>query len=291
VKLPDFRKNPGLNALKALMGIPPDRFARFNPGVVDLPATDEAKLRNGDGIDVDAKDIVFESDGTFSFKGVRVVIYIRDVANYGGTRADLPRYHMLQCKTIQGKKADGTFDRYVVNAEPNGCFKIKSITNNRATERFEDLRVCQNCLSEVRFWGFHHGLAEAAKEQIVSSFKPKDFFEAYPMSLFEELPVYDVESYPTNVYPPDFPQIAERLKRVRNFTCEDCGDWLKDQCLRPFLHVHHRNAQKSDNRPVNLEVVCYECHAKKPGHLHMHNARLLEYRAVRPRPERSPYLR
>lgn len=289
MKLPDFRKDAYLNEVKGLMGIPSDRLARFNPGVIDLPPDDEEKLRSGVGIEVDAKEIVFENDGTFSYKGVRVVIYIRDVANYGGMKSDLPRYHVLQCKTIQGKKGDGTFDRYVVNAEPNGRFKIKSITNNRASERFEELRVCQNCLSEVRFWGFHTNMSASVKERIVSAFKPKDFFDAYPMSLFEELPVYDVESYPTNVYPPDFPQITERLKRIRNFACEECNDWLKETRFRNFLHVHHRNAQKFDSRPTNLEVLCYECHARKPGHSHMNTVKLLEYRSLRPRPQKATF--
>ena len=290
MKLPDFRTDILLNEIKAKLGIPANKFAIFNPGVVDLTPAEEIAIRNGDGIDAAPEDIIFEKDGTFSFKGIRIVIYISNVSNYGGSIIDdLPRYHLLQCKTIREKKANGSFGRYVVNAEADGHFKINVVTNNKGKELKADLKVCQNCLAEVGFWGFSYSLSSEIKERIVLEFKPKDFFEAYPMSLFEELPVYDVESYPENIYSKDFYQIAERIKRIRNFTCEECNDFLRDEKFRRFLHVHHENMQKSDNRAHNLKVLCYECHSRKPSHSHMRNKLLRVYLNIKPRPPKSRY--
>jgi len=36
-----------------------------------------------------------------------------------------------------------------------------------------------------------------------------------------------------------------------------------------YLHVHHRNGQKNDNRDSNLAVMCVACHAEQPMRGHM----------------------
>ena len=287
MKLPDFWSNAELNFLKVKMGLNENILARFSPGIIDLSLEEEEAIKSGNGIDVDAENINLESDGTFSYKGIRVVIHIRDVANYGHDEIELPKYHLIQCDVISSMKTNGRFHRYVVNAEPEGKFKIKRIHNNVPKFSFENLRVCQKCLSEKGFWGFSFGQSKEVREKIVSDFKPKDFFEAYPMTLFNELPIYDVESYPTNIYSKDFPQIAERVKRIRNYTCEECGVWLKDAKFKQYLHAHHKNSQKSDNRFQNLKVLCIECHARY--HSHMKNDKLSEYKKIWPRPPISPY--
>ena len=39
---------------------------------------------------------------------------------------------------------------------------------------------------------------------------------------------------------------------------------LKDN--KGFLHVHHKDGIKGNNKPSNLEVLCMLCHREKPFH-------------------------
>ena len=57
---------------------------------------------------------------------------------------------------------------------------------------------------------------------------------------------------------------SKHLKDHAKWVCEECGaDKSKDP---GNLHTHHINGIKTDNKPSNLIVLCYDCHSKKPGH-------------------------
>jgi hypothetical protein len=36
--------------------------------------------------------------------------------------------------------------------------------------------------------------------------------------------------------------------------------------LRKYLHTHHINGRKDDNRDDNLQALCIACHADLPAH-------------------------
>jgi len=60
-------------------------------------------------------------------------------------------------------------------------------------------------------------------------------------------------------YPPDWPQIAYRIKRIAGWRCEHCGQ--KDDRLAGYmLTVHHLNGIKADCRWQNLVALCQRCH-------------------------------
>ena len=52
-----------------------------------------------------------------------------------------------------------------------------------------------------------------------------------------------------------FKILKRRLLIERGKKCERCG-YDRYQ----ILHVHHKNRNRSDNRPENLEIICPNCH-------------------------------
>ena len=91
-----------------------------------------------------------------------------------------------------------------------------------------------------------------------------------------------------NDYPPDWPDIAARIKAEVHYICEDCGR----QCRRPgerfdthrrTMSVHHVGAPKPDGsegdqhdkmdvRRENLLALCSKCHLARDLPIHMANA-------------------
>ena len=69
-----------------------------------------------------------------------------------------------------------------------------------------------------------------------------------------------------NGYPYEFFLVSKELKMKNNYTCQDCGVCLiirggrKREGHRRYLHAHHINGDKKDNREINLRILCVECH-------------------------------
>lgn len=76
-------------------------------------------------------------------------------------------------------------------------------------------------------------------------------------------------------YPPDWPQIARRIKDAADWRCERCRHpWrhymvmpCDDQCTHPpdlaehrVLTVHHLDGNKANVADWNLAALCQRCH-------------------------------
>jgi len=268
--LPDFRVNEDLNRLKDKMGIPRDVFGVGTGYVVQnrLSTKEREDLASGVGVDVSWNDLVVLQNATFVFKGERVLIYIRDVHAFGGTENE-PRYHLKTCSRIKDMHKKNRFGRYVVAQEPNGEFEIHVTRNYTKTREKRRLRVCRFCLNELAFDGFQFLRSAQSRSEFVSNFTPDRFFALYPRSPHTKVPSYGPEGAPPNDYTKDFPQISVALRDGVGWRCQQCGRLLSAAGDKKFLHVHHRNGDRWDNSPENLEAVCIGCHAEKPAHSHM----------------------
>lgn len=266
MKLPNFFDHPGLNELRVLMKAHELGSFRGNVPRSGLSDHDLIALA-GVGIDVSTDDIVFNEDGTLGYRGLRVLVYIRDVMNFHGVIADdrLPRFHFAACKTLIEMQARNRFARYVVATRNDGLFSINErLPDGRFRASELELRVCQNCLERIAYEGFSSNLSREARLVRVRSFKLSQFFEKYPVDLIDRRPEYDSSSQPLNDYSSDWPFVSERIKSVRGGQCERCS------CVpiaSRYLHVHHRNGMKYDNADENLQVLCLGCHAEEHPHM------------------------
>lgn len=263
---------PELNALRRQMGAQPRDFVlKIDPN--RLTEAELERILRG-GIDVRADEVRVLSDGTLAYKDSRVLVYIRDISK--DKRAEgawrLPKFHLANCDTLQQMRRNNRYDRYVVAARDDGYFEVNFLENNRAVKSSpERLHVCQNCLALLAFDGFHMGQPREVRRDQVAAFKLTQFFERYPRALLLDRPQHLSDSAPLNVYSNDFDALSRRIKIERGWKCagRNCGVVLADRALRRFLHVHHLNGQKHDNRLENLILLCVVCHARQPYHSHM----------------------
>ena len=71
-----------------------------------------------------------------------------------------------------------------------------------------------------------------------------------------------------NEYPPDWPQIAERIKRLAGYRCERCG-YPDHKPSGHVLTVHHLIPDKSLCEDWNLAALCQRCHLSIQARINM----------------------
>jgi hypothetical protein len=269
VKLPNFDDDADLNALRRAMGA---ELREYSPApLASVLTIEEIERLAGEGIDIPLDQVQVLNDGTHVYKGRRVIVYIRDVAEYGD-KVEMPRYHLAMCGTLNKMIDKGRFQtRYVVATRDDGKFSIQRIRGDFVTKTEEKLDICQLCLDELHYKSFSLGMNRDLRMKAVRDFSVKAFFEEYGKSCVWATPKFDDVHAPANVYSPQFYRIAKSLKEKRGYRCEqiDCGIDLSEPTNQRFLHAHHVNADKSDNHPRNIKLLCIRCHASEFQHSHM----------------------
>lgn len=288
MKLTDFAGFEPLNILKEKMGIPKGVFGDLTV-LVDAGRLSELeleKLTSQDGLEISLNDLRVLDDGTLAYKNSRVLLYIRDVAVYGGHQSQ-PRYHVSNCSTLIGMREQRRFHaRYVVSTRMDGQFNLNFVDGNSSKSELHSLFVCQNCLGQLSFNGFMQYWNRRQRTAAVQSFTLEDFFTRYPRSLHVENPKYNSDNAPLNTYSDDFGEVSRKAKVAVNWICQKCRLDLSSE--RKFLHTHHKDGAKFHNVAENLKVLCYGCHADEAGHQHMKShPSYTAFQAVRARLEQS----
>lgn len=273
MKLPDFTKSVPLNNLKVRMGIGADEFGSFASPLNQLTTEEQVLLDTGEGIEVAFDKLRVLDDQTLAYKGNRVLLYIRDLnyKSHGDADGRYPRYHVASCATLQDMHASGRFDRYVIATHTSGEFLLNILWDRDARAEWRKLNVCQRCLEKVKFPGFDTRGSSRARRLFVESFTPTKFFDRHPRSLHGKQPRHTYIDAPLNVYTQDFPAVTRITRQAANWQCSGCGLKITKKEHQRFLQTHHKNGQRWDNGSDNLEVVCIECHARKPHHSHIKN--------------------
>lgn len=62
-----------------------------------------------------------------------------------------------------------------------------------------------------------------------------------------------------NDYPPEWPEIAQRIKEAAGWRCERCNH-KNDVATGHVLTVHHLNGDKAQCEDWNLAALCQRCH-------------------------------
>ena len=197
------------------------------------------------------------SSGGITYRGRRVILYIRDQVQYGEKKSEY-KFHILDCATLKSMRKQNRYDKYVVSRETTGKFKVNLIINNRKTEIEEELHVCKHCLRRLNQQGYNFTYENFSIEEFFR------FMNEDNSGNFSYLPRENDLTAPTNVYPEDWREISRSFKKKYNYTCQECGRNFSHD--KYFLHVHHKNGLKWDCRESNLEVLCYDCHQAKHNH-------------------------
>lgn len=262
MKLPDFSYDDVFKNLKKTMGVVKDvewEAGNTWKGI----SREEMRMLAGRGVDVDLKQIAIASDGTFEYKGLKVLLYIRDQQpNQDGTPKDY-KYHVGNCSTLQSMRDQHRYERYVVTNNSSGDFFVNLINYGRSVGKALTLRlnVCRNCLTKLDFDGY---ASRGSKDLVYRKFTLPEFFRRYQHTSFPSLPERTPESQPLNEYTADWNEISLRVRRLKKFKCE--GERCRRRYTKNQLDVHHIDGQKWNNRPSNLMVLCLDCH----GRFHPH---------------------
>ncbi|MBP7645967.1 MAG: HNH endonuclease [Comamonas sp.] len=267
MKLPDFLHNGAMNALRSEMGAPLSQSfqAKGEYRLIELPIGEQ--LRDT-GIEVRFDQLTRLPDGTLGYGQYRVLLYIRDVANYGG-RDVLPKFHVYHCSVLERMQRERRFDRYVVATRDDGKF-IVNLMGSAERGRMTSLDVCQQCLGGLNWKKFTSLLDREERLAAVRHFSLKEFFGKYPKDLVTITPRHTSDTAPLNDYPENWNEIKDRVRAQRGLKCEQCRRVL-GEAGRRYLHLHHRNGLKHDNADSNLELLCIACHAEEPSHNHIKN--------------------
>jgi hypothetical protein len=271
MKLKDFSEDEELNSLRRSMGA---QLRKFEPHLnFERLTVDELERLAQEGLETPLDEVEVLPDGTLAYKGKRVVLYIRDVKTYRNgspTEIDLPKFHISNCDTLQGMRANNRFERYVVATRETGEFRINLKTGNSSKFIRSDrrLRVCQNCLAKMDWDDYSTKRYDnVSRNKIVAQFSLAAFFNVFGKTFIPEQPKYDEDYAPLNDYTNDHKEMADREKAKRKYRCDQCSKDLSVN--RKFLDAHHDNAQQYDNRPENIKILCVLCHANQFNHGHI----------------------
>jgi hypothetical protein len=261
---PDFLDWAPLNNLRSKMAAPlAESFAAISFKRIQLPLIEQLE---SDGIDINIEEISSLKDGTIQYRGHRVLLYIRDVKNYGG-RSFTPRFHLTFCNTLRTKQRDQQMSKYVVATRNDGQFLVNTNEGNVAPSLMR-LVVCQNCLADIAWKGFNMSQPRSSRTKQADEFTLKEYFTKYQRDLFGLKPEHDSDTSPRNEYPPDWPAISAAVKTRQGNRCESCTRHLLGADSR-YLHAHHINGRRDESHEANLRVLCVKCHADQPDHGHL----------------------
>jgi len=205
-------------------------------------------------------DIVNAVDGTFEYKGKKVLVYIKEQrTSYWGSNY---KYHISQCATITDQQRRKRYNRrYVQTTRVDGLFEVIQQYRYRENKNFIKMDVCINCLKHMR--------KIYRSDSLFSSFynfSINKYFQSYSNKI-KALPPKTPQSYIEDNYSTDWSKLSREIREEKNWICEGCGDSYVNH--KGELHVHHINGLRSDNGKENLAVLCKSCHAIQPGHEHM----------------------
>lgn len=74
-----------------------------------------------------------------------------------------------------------------------------------------------------------------------------------------------VSQWLTPTYPPNWQEIAYRIKEAAGWKCERCGA-PNDYLTGHVLTVHHLDGRKNNCSTANLVALCQRCHLRVQRH-------------------------
>lgn len=179
MKLPDFTKHKPLDELRIRMKADLVEWHSVHWKDFDSEGLKE-RLKSIEGVEVDIKDIETFEDGSFIYKGQKVLVYIRDQYYFPDTGNSGYKFHIAFCETLQEKTRKRKFSRYVASTRTDGLFKVNVYDFNANEYITEDeiieMKVCKNCLQELDYKGYKFA-SKSQRLKIYNEFSLSEFFQ------------------------------------------------------------------------------------------------------------------
>lgn len=236
-------------------------------GVVDFLKSEikkQIKKFKSQGIEVELSE-VFHTNQSELFTILedgsihKAIIHIVDITNWWGDQ--LPKFHIFNCRTVRDMKSNNKGHRYRASQRTDGLFYIIKYINQER-KNYENLDICSNCSPEYN--------GQFKSNRIVSNFSIKEYLnKPIKHTEFEDVKL-DICTIP-KTYSSKWSDISKYMKKNKKYICQKCFFDCSRGSFKRFLHVHHKNADKSNNSRDNLEVLCIECHANEHNHSHIKN--------------------
>ncbi|MDC0342035.1 hypothetical protein OAM90_02865 [Flavobacteriaceae bacterium] len=166
--------------------------------------------------------------------------------------SDRPRFHILNCSTIEQQRSEGRFDnRYFwSNSATISLFDFDT------HEEFPNkaLNLCYNCQEllndDIANTEVFHNLLDLNDNKIENN----------------------TEETETDIFkrPLNWRSISKAYREEQNYTCEECGfggSDLENNYDKRYLHTHHIDSYDLLNtHRNNLKSVCVLCHYNQDEH-------------------------
>lgn len=152
----------------------------------------------------------------------------------------LPKFHLCKCKAIETWGED---EYMWANTEPVICYDKG---NFRKPREVSDMVLC----------GFCRNLLLKRNVKVYSTIK--DFAQ----EMQERSRAFQNVETDILGYTKEWEQISAAFREKHHYTCQNCGVRIDAPFDRMYIHTHHINGIKTDNRDVNLQCLCIDCHSK-----------------------------
>lgn len=156
-----------------------------------------------------------------------------------------PRFHICKCQTIQEFISSGGFREHYVRANSDPV-PVKNMNNFRRVEIVSELPLCRYCRNQVMEYG------NITSKKFVELLK-----EARGVEEEQEAKEVDIFGYTR-----DWDEISREYREKHDYTCERCGLKITDLYYRQYIHCHHKDKNKLNNKESNLECLCMRCHSE-----------------------------
>ncbi|TCJ17066.1 HNH endonuclease [Flaviaesturariibacter flavus] len=186
-------------------------------------------------LNFDVDGIYFTIDGQ-TYKGY-MYLKFPDIIRYG-----LPKFHITNCATIDKQRANGSFDgRYFWHNS-----NVVSLEDRSTHQVFEEveLSLCGNCRQQA-------GVQEFTT---TGGFFDLNYEEETTLNQDVEV---DLFGYVLN-----WEKISRAYRQAKEYTCESCGLQITVAADKRFIQTHHRDGNKLNNAPLNLQCLCVLCHSQ-----------------------------
>ncbi|MCY3772199.1 MAG: HNH endonuclease signature motif containing protein [Gemmatimonadetes bacterium] len=259
MNLPDFKQHELFNRFRRMMNA---RLVDWSEGGL-WNSIDIDEILETTGHDISPEELTIAGDGTLEYKGRKVVVYIRDQR----VQYQPYKFHVADCKKLTEMRDNDRYHRYVVSNRTDGTFTVNSYDRGQIVEKdaTKKMSICRYCLIRLNYNGYANR-DDQSRNRILESFELDKFFRRYSSHITIE-PTHTNVTAPADSYTVHWEQISRLFKARKNWQCEECQVSLYDR--RMYLHVHHKDGDKNNNKRENLQALCIACHAKLPHHDHL----------------------